>query len=936
MERVNSNNSTSRNYSSYKHQTNGIVRLRDLLLLCLSHWKWFAISLIITMGYAVFYLLKTPKVYTSSSSILIKSEGSGADNSTERQLQELGINSTSSNMTNEILSLKTFSVASEIVKRLNLDINYYHDGLFHKEVVYGLDLPVKVDIEGLDDNETVSFRLNLSADGTVTIKDMIRNGVSIDCYKSMRLGQTLNVKGCKITVEPTSNYKTGMVDNLEVVRSDIRSVATSVNSRISADLRDKNSTIIDVKYKDVSTSRAEDVLNTLIAVYNENWVKERNRIIVSTNDFIKERLSVIEQELGNVDEDISSYKSEHLIPDMQQVSSVAVTQAAEAEQLARDLDNQLYMTRYVRNYVTDGKHDNQLLPVNSGINNTGIEQQIIEYNETLLKRNKHLVNSSAQNPLVVDLNNNLNVMRHSIINSLENEMTMLNIQYQAVRSTHNDAVAKMAANPKQAEYLLTVERQQKVKETLYLFLLQKREENELSQAFIAYNTQLIDSPHGGASPAEPNSRNILVMALVLGLVIPGAILFIKENLNTTVRGRKDLERMKVPFIGEIPQFKISKREQKKHKNEPPQILVVEKSRNLINEAFRVVRTNLEFVLGFDSSHKVIMLTSINPGSGKTFITANLSVSFGIKNKRILAVDLDLRKGSLSKYLGEHLHGVSNYLSGQYDDYHDLIVEYNNIDILPCGSIPPNPTELLFSPNFKDMISELSREYDYVFIDCPPVEIVADSSIINRYVDLTLFIVRAQVLDRSYLSNIEQWYEEKKFTNMSVVLNGTSPAFNKRGYNKYGYYKDYIDNDDLDKTVPRNKKRLYYFIAFLCVVLSIICVIIVYPLLSSSSDVENSEKKDVPVGTKSENVKTLAPITSSDSKSVDSTQSVSKKSVSKETPKKQQRTYIIKAGESLTSISRQIYGTKDSVSSIIRKNNIEDPNNIQEGMELLLP
>lgn len=788
MERV-SNVNNNNNNVAHRQQTNGIIRLRDLFFLCLAYWKWFLISLIITMGIGVFYLMKTPKIYTCSASILIKSDNNGKDGNTEKQLQKLGIDNTSSNMTNEIFSLKTTAVATEIVKRLNLDVNYYHYGLFHDEVVYGLDLPVTVHFEGFNDRDNISFHLKILGNGTASVRDITFNGEKIDKSLSLKLGQTVNMLRGKVIIKPTSTYKKGIEDDIKVSRLNVNSVIASVNRSISAGLRDKNATIIDVNYKDVSVARAEDVLNTLISVYNENWVKERNRVTVSTNDFIKERLSVIEQELGNVDQDISTYKSEHLVPDVQQVSSVAMSQATAAEQQSRDIDNQLYMARYIRNYLTDGKHDNQLLPANSGISNSSIEQQISEYNETLLKRNKHLAISSAQNPLVMDLDQSLSIMRRSIIHSLDNELTMLKTQYQAVRSSHSMATAKIAANPKQAEYLLSVERQQKVKESLYLFLLQKREENELSQAFTAYNTQLIEAPHSGG-PVEPVDHKILSIAFALGLLIPAGILFVKENLNTTVRGRKDLEQMNVPFVGEIPQYNPTRKEQKQQKKEAPHVLVVEKSRNVLNEAFRVVRTNLEFILGFDTSHKVIMLTSINPGSGKTFITANLAVSLGIKGKKILAIDLDLRKGSLSKYLGRRVHGISNYLSGQYEDYQDLIIKYESIDIFPCGTIPPNPTELLFSSRFQNMINSLREQYDYIFIDCPPVEIVADSSIINRYVDLTLFIIRAQVQERAYLKDIEHWYEERKYVNLSIILNGTNTTFSHYGYHKYGYSYGY--------------------------------------------------------------------------------------------------------------------------------------------------
>ncbi len=775
---------SDRNTGVNRQQPNALVRVRDLLFLCLKHWAWFLISLSITMGCAVYYLLKTPKTYTCSASILFKSNDgkSGA----EKQLEELGLHPTSSNMTNELLSLNTTAISAEIVRRLALEVDYFHKGTFHPQVAYGLNLPIKVEFKSLNDNETVTFRLELKRDSSIVIKDMIYNGNELAGMWKARLGQTFRTPAGKIQVQPSPYYKAGTSDNLEVNRRAFNSIAASVKGRVSASLQNKNSTIINIKYRDVSVERAKDVLSTLIVVYNENWVKDRNQITVSTSDFIKERLGVIEQELGDVEQDISNYKSKNLVPDVQQVGSIAISQSTEAEQQTRQLDNQLYMVRYVRGYLLDNHQSDQLLPT-TGIANTNIMQQIGEYNEVLLKRNKHLAVSSLQNPLVKDLNQNLATIRNTIIHSLDNEIAMLQAQRQVIQATHNKATAKIAANPQQAKYLLSVERQQKVKESLYLFLLQKREENELSQAFTAYNTRLIEPPHLGGGSTEPVGTSILFIAFAVGLAIPCAMLFVHENLNTTIRGRKDLEQVKVPFVGEIPQARTGKKGKKGKgkKQQPPQVLVAEKNRNIMNEAFRVVRTNLEFIHGFDNEHHIVMLTSMQAGSGKTFITINLSTALGIKEKKVLAIDLDLRKASLSEYVGKPQKGISNYLSGQETDYHSLIVRQGPVDVLPCGTIPPNPTELLFSPRFASLLAELRTEYDYILIDCPPAEVVADTTIINRHVDLTLFVVRAHLMEREYLSDVEQWYEEKKYNNMSVILNGTT-SYGKYGYRKYGY------------------------------------------------------------------------------------------------------------------------------------------------------
>lgn len=762
-----------------------IAKLKDIVFLCISHWWWFVLSLGIALGSAVFIIKRTVPVYQRTASILIKSEDKTSEISA---LINMGLTQIPTNIANEMFSLKSGAVASEVVRRLRLEVEYVKDGTFHDEVVYGVQQPVEVSFVDLNDNESASFRMHFSGKKGVTISKFMRNNTSAEGSIFVAFNDTVQTPVGRVIIKPTRNFQGNTEHELTVHRSNVYEVTTSLQNRIDVYLRNKSS-ILDVTFRDVSPVRAEDVLNTLVAVYNENWVKDRNQKTVNTNQFIKERLAFIEQELGDVEQEISDWKSHNLILDIGSAGGAAMGEASGAEAELRELRNQMNMTRFVRNYLTDGQHENQLLPNNLSMTNPTIGGQISEYNRLLLQRNNHLANSSLQNPLVIDMDEQLANMRNSIIQSLDYELTILQTKQNNIQSFHRQAVAKIASNPQQSLQLLSVERQQKVKEQLYMFLLEKREENELTQAFAAYNSQLIEPPHGSGVPIKPVPKAILMMAFIIGLAIPGGTIALREILNTKVRGRKDIEQLSIPFVGEIPLSETQKRWWRtgRKKEGVPQVVVMEKNRNMINEAFRVVRTNMEFMLGFDKSHQVIMLTSLNPGSGKTFISVNLSTALGIKNKKVLAIDLDLRKGSLSEYVASPRKGVSNYLSGQSNDYRELIVQLGPIDVLPCGTIPPNPTELLFVPRFQQMLDEVRAEYDYVFIDCPPVEIVADAAIINRYADLTLFIVRAGVMERAFLPDIEQWYEEKKYTNLSIILNGSTEEMGRYGYHKYGYH-----------------------------------------------------------------------------------------------------------------------------------------------------
>jgi capsular exopolysaccharide synthesis family protein len=782
-------------------QTEDFIRIQ-VLYLCISKWYWLVVSAGITFGIALFYLLITPPVYTRSASILIKEESKGQSLSGEigSSFSDLGLFQANTNVNNELLSLQSPAVMLDVVKRLRLDVNYMTDGRFYRQVLYGQNLPVTVSFSELQDNESAAFTVNALKDGSVELSDFIRNNEDPDRGKTMnvKLNVTIATPVGKIIVKPTLYYDKSFAFPVYVSRTSLHETMENYASNLSVALSDEKASVIALSCKDVCIQRAEDVLNTLISVYNENWVKDKNQIAISTSMFINERLGVIERELGNVDDDISSYKKEHLLPDVRVASNMYMVQNSETNARILTLNTQLSMAQYIRNYLTNASSRNQLLPANSGLESANIEQQISEYNTMQLQRNNLVGNSSERNPLVADLDQSLKAMRDAIISSIDNLVVTLNTQIKNLRQSEQQTTARIAANPTQAKYLLSVERQQKVKEALYLFLLQKREENELSQAFTAYNTRVIAPPSGKMTPTTPVKRNILPAAFVLGLLIPVAVLFIRENMNTTVRGRKDLANLTIPFVGEIPlayrkKYRLLLRKQKE---ETRTIVVKEKSRNVINEAFRVVRTNLEFMVGKDDTSKIIMISSANSGSGKTFISINLAISLAIKGKRVLLIDLDLRKASLSAYADSSKTGISDFLSGQIDGFSDIIIKdkFNpNLDVIPVGTIPPNPTELLFTEHLGQMLKDLRAEYDYIFIDCPPVEIVADAAVINKLSDMTLFIIRAGLFDRGMLPEIEKFYTEHKYGDMSLILNGTDGDGGRYGREhgyKYGYHYGY--------------------------------------------------------------------------------------------------------------------------------------------------
>lgn len=771
------------------------VRLKDFVSACLSHWRWFAVSTLLITGFGIVQMLRSPSVFTRTMTIQIKDEtvGKSASSATD-DFEDLGMLQSKSNVMDEMVALQSPSIMTEVVKRLGLCTNYSSRNGLYDQVLYGATLPVSVFLPDWQSNESGEFDLWLQGNEAI-LSDFVKNRVPLENAADMRVAlcDTVASPLGRLLLTPNPVCTEKAYCHMHVTISPLLPTVRAYGRKLTVELRNEKGSIVDLKFNDTCIARIEDVLQTLLAVYNEKWIKDKNLMTAVTTRFINERIKVIEYELGNVDENISSYKSKNLIPDLQAMSSQYVSQNIEVDARLMTLNNQLYMVRYVRNYLSDGRNAGKLLPINSGIEDVGIETQLSEYNSKLLQRNALEAGSSTENPLVRDLDEALAALRISIAASIDNQYHKLERQIKSLQQDKHSITAHLAANPTQAKFLLSVERQQKVKEALYLFLLQKREENELAQTFVAYNTRIIMPPYGDDIPVAPQKRKVVLFSFVLSLLLPAAFFFVQESFDTKVRGRKDLEPLSAPFMGEIPLFVRKKKILlwwKSRQTDAGTVVVREGGRNYINEAFRIVRTNLEFTMGKDKQSNVIVITSIELGSGKSFFTINLAVSLALKGKKVLIVDGDLRHGSSSTYAGSPKPGLSDYLGGHVEELDDIIVtnnKYSGLQILPIGTIPPNPTELLFSDRFKQIMDKVKGQYDYVLVDCPPIELVADTQIIGRHADRTIFIVRTGLLERSVLPELETLYQEKKYKNMCVVLNGTDTR-RSNGYRYgYGYY-----------------------------------------------------------------------------------------------------------------------------------------------------
>ncbi len=768
------------------------INIRDIIHLTLKRWYWLALSIFLCCAIGLTYALTTPPVYTRTASIVIKDDSKGKSVSSElNNFADMGLFQSHSNIVDEVNKLQSPDILREVVVRLNLDKSYYTDGSFHKQIAYGPELPIEVSFPSISENASFNATIDINSDGKLSISDVKINGddATLSGATDIALGDTIQSPVGPIVVKKSPYFISGNEYQFFMSRTPIQATVEKFTKELTVALKSDKGNTIDLTVIDQSPLRAEDIINGVIAVYNEAWIDNKNQISISTSNFITERLNVIENELGNVDHNISSYRSEHLVPDVQQAATMYMSENQAASAQILELNNQLQMTRHMRNYLTNENNKRQVLPVNSGIGNAAIENQITDYNTMMLQRNNYADNSSETHPIVMDLDTRLAGMRSAIISTIDNQVEALDTQIRNLQSSKNKTTAQIAANPTQAKYLLSVERQQKVKETLYLYLLQKREENELSQAFTAYNTQVITMPTGPDRPTAPAKAKIMMVAFLLGLIIPFGVTYLREMTNTKIRGRKDLENMTAPFLGEVPALKQPKN--------GPNLVVRQGARDVVNEAFRVLRTNICFMTTGEKNGSVMMVSSFNPGSGKTFIAVNLAVSLAIKGKKVVLIDGDLRRGSTSEYIGSPKIGISNYLIGEYNDIDKVMVKdsiIKGLTVIPVGSMPPNPTELLEMDKFADLIKSLRQQYDFVIIDCPPIEMMADAQIVEQLADRTLFVLRAGLLERSMLPELERIYQSKKFKNMGIILNNTKTDGTRYGYkygNSYGNYGEYM-------------------------------------------------------------------------------------------------------------------------------------------------
>lgn len=766
------------------------LNIVDLFMYLASQWKWFLLSILICGGIAWYNYARAPLVYFRSATVIIKDPSNKASTSGLDRFDNF-INKV--NVANEILQFRSKKLMREVVQRVHADVSYQiKDGLRSNELYN--ESPVLVSLPDALPEQSFSFTMTLKDAKTVTLSDF--SGIEAKPSYEVALNDTVAIiEGMNVVVTATNYLRDSWLNTpIRVQKLPVESMVNYYKNALGIQQEEEEASILTLALKDSSPARAEDVLNTLITVYNEEAIKEKNQVAVNTANFINERLIIIERELGNVESNLESFKQRNQIVDIASSAGMYMTESQKYNADAMELETQLRLANFIKDYLTDPSKETDLIPSNTGISDMNIENQISLYNAAKLKRDHLIDDSSVNNPVVQELNNSLRAMKQSIIRAVDNMIVSLNVKRNDAQNREMRAQDRVTAIPTKERQMLSIERQQKIKEALYLFLLNKREENALSQAMADNNARVIDGAEGSNAPISPNRNRILLLGLLVGIALPGAVCLAILFMDTRVHGRKDIEGVtSVPYLGEIP---LDKEAMKDHRRKV--MAVKEQGDDIVSEAFRILRTNMAFLSKKDKPAQIITFTSFNIGAGKTFIARNLSMSLAYMKKRVVMVDLDIRKGTLSRHFGHYHVGVTNYLSDNTVKVDDIIQHQEGFDLIPAGILAPNPAELLMDNRLDELMNELRTRYDYIIADNVPVGLIADATIANRIADLTIFVVRAGKLDRRQLPDIEKLYQEKKLKNMALVLNGANPERHGYGYS-YGYGYGY-----------RTKKKKTFF------------------------------------------------------------------------------------------------------------------------------
>ena len=796
-------------YTPKKVSRNEQVNLVDIVLYLLSNWVWFVLCIALALCIAYIRYARMPLMYQSSITAIMKNP------STAIRTAQLGnydqmINRI--NISQENLQLRSKSLMNQVVTALNADVYYLKQDQARETELYQTASPVVLHFDRQHgDPGLFSLSVTPQENGLILVE-------GYDSPLFVASGDTVALGEGQVVFEATSHYDEYIGRTVQIRKVPIASATGSFLSRLEVS---HQGNIISLAEEDFNAQRAADILNMLILKYNEEAIRQKRRVALQTSEFIEERLKLIEQELGGVKNELVDFQQSNMLMSVTEAASLYLNQSRGYDAEIINVETRMALADYVKNFVENGSGRFQMIPANTGLGDPNIDGVIDQYNDLILKREKLIEASSTESPAVKAAENQLADLEHNIIGLLDNLVSSLQLSRQNLDQREGSAADKFLEMPAKQQEMLDILRQQSIKESLYTFLLNKREENALSRAMADDNIQVVDPAGVYPVPVSPNKMRLLVLALLSGLLLPAAVLIARLFLDNKVRTRKEIEdNVDVPFLAEIPLNDEMSRvirkiaHHKKGSQEPSPFVYNPDKHDVFTEAMRMMCTNMVFLDPDNEPPLVVSMTSYTPNSGKTFITANTALCLADARKKVIIVDADMRKRSLSGVFGlkRKTNGLSNYLYDKNVKLDDIIHKdvKPGVDFVPAGPTPPNPGELLSRPRFEEFIKLLRERYEYILLDTVPVQQLADTLIINRAVETNIFILRSGQLDRRILPRLDELSKKQLLSNMAIVFNG--PKIRRRsgyGFGLYGYGYGYVydhDNEYFTEKGKSGKKR----------------------------------------------------------------------------------------------------------------------------------
>ncbi|MGP1378284.1 MAG: GumC family protein [Prevotella veroralis] len=768
------------------------------------NWYWFVLSLIIFGGIGAIYLRYTTPLYQSTAKLLIKDEDNNSRRGSSLQnMSNLGIISNSTGVDNEMEILSSHSIAEDAIRDLKLYVNYTTEGKV-KDIIAYRDQPLTVDIDAAHlDRLNRPINLNITKKGSSYIvtgtysvptnEENIEGPFSIN-KKFTSLPATIPTRAGIITINSNNGRTLQEAQVLKVNIVSPKMASDKYVGELQIAPSAKGTSIVQLQLTDEVPQRSLDYLKQLAIVYNRQANEDKNVVAHQTEKFINSRLEKINAELGKTEGELQNYKQRNGMVELKMNASNSVTNQNTSEQKLAEMETQIELFNTIaREVESSSRNLSQVIPSNVGLDDESSTALINKYNELVLERNRLLRSASESSPVVEPLTAQIRDLNYNIRRAIASARRNLQIQRDALLTQVDKYTNEVEETPQQERMLTQIGRQQEVKSGLYLMLLQKREENSISLAATADKGKLIDDPQLNGQ-VSPNSTYIMLIALAIGLAIPVAIILLIQLFRYKIEGHDDVARLtKLPIIADIA---IASNSAKSKAG----IVVHENQNNQMEEIFRALRTNLQFML--HEGEKVVLFTSSTSGEGKTFTASNLSVSLGLLGKKVILVGLDIRRPRLAEQFGikDHKHGITNLLVKDNPNAEDVEAQIlpsgvnKNLDLLMAGPVPPNPAELIARSSLETIIAILKDKYDYIMIDTAPVGLVTDTLQIGRVTNATIYVCRADYTPKASFGMINALAMEEKLPNMAMVLNGVDMSKKKYsyyyGYGKYGKYGRY--------------------------------------------------------------------------------------------------------------------------------------------------